>query len=215
VFVDGIGNMVLGTYTPYDPKTNVPQATAPNYPGYTASIVGKTITWTDGKPADTTVWTQTTAPTSTITVTDYKNQNGVAVHEIENGTNAFVTVDSLGNTSLGHFLSGSGKHGSADLYPTDIATFSSNNQVVTWSDGIYVWTQTANPPLLITLTDTSNAISHIQLMTPSTLIGLDGPLKGVTGTRLNGKIFWSNGQVWNNLDFNALNAFFEMGTGYP
>jgi hypothetical protein len=37
----------------------------------------------------------------------------------------------------------------------------------------------------------------------------------LTGTRLNGKIFWSNGQVWDNFDFNALNALFEMGTGYP
>jgi hypothetical protein len=217
VYVDGIGNMVLGTYTPYDPKTNVPRATAPNYPGYTASIVGKTITWTDGNPADTVVWTQTKSPTATITVTDYTNQNGVPVHVVQNGTNEFVIVDGLGNTSLGHFLSAT--TGAADSYPTDVATFSGNSQngtsVVAWQDGIFVWTQTNNPPLLITFTDASNTISHVKLLTPTTLVGLDGSLKGVTGTRVNGKINWSNGTVWDSFDFNALNAFFEMGTGYP
>jgi hypothetical protein len=43
----------------------------------------------------------------------------------------------------------------------------------------------------------------------------DGPLLGVTGTRLNGKIYWSNGEVWNNFNFDALNAFFEMRAVYP
>ena len=87
--------------------------------------------------------------------------------------------------------------------------------MVTWQDRIFVWTQTSNPPQLITFTDASNTISHVKLLTSSTLVGLDGSLNGVQGTRLNGKIFWSNGQVWDNFDFNALNAFFEMGTGYP
>jgi hypothetical protein len=211
VFVDRVGNLVLGTYSPYDPSKNTPQATAPNYPGYTASIVGNTITWTDGNPADTVVWTKTTSPAATITVTDYTNQNGVPVHLVQNGTNAFVIVDGLGNTSLGHFLSAT--TGVADRYPNDVATFSSSQ--VIWSDGIFVWTQTSNPPLLITFTDTSSAISHIRLLTATTLVGLDGSFNAVQGTRLNGKIFWSNGQVWDNLDESALNAFFEMGTGYP
>jgi hypothetical protein len=57
--------------------------------------------------------------------------------------------------------------------------------------------------------------SHIKLLTSTTLVGLDGSLKGIQGTRLNGKVFWSNGQVWDNLDASALNAFFEMGTGFP
>jgi len=80
------------------------QATSPNYPGWIASIVGNTITWTDGNPADTIVWTKTTDPASTIVVTDYTNQNGVPVHVVENGTNKFVMVDGVGNTSMGHFL---------------------------------------------------------------------------------------------------------------
>jgi len=86
---------------------------------------------------------------------------------------------------------------------------------VTWSDGVFVWTQTTNPPLLISSYDCNGILSHLKLLTPTTLIGLDGSLKGITGTRLNGKIFWSNGQIWDDFDFNALNAFFEMGTAYP
>ena len=159
VFIDGIGDMVLGTYLPYNPQTNNPQATAPQYVGYTASIVGNTITWTDANPADTVDWTQTSDPTSTITVTDYTNQNGVPVHVIQNGVvlngvEKFVIVDGLGNTSLGHFLTTT--TGVADSYPNDIATFSGDPQSgtsqVTWSDGVYVWTQTSIPPLLITAT---------------------------------------------------------------
>jgi hypothetical protein len=220
VFIDKSGSMVLGTYS--DSSTNVPQATAPGYPGYTASIVGNTITWTDGNPAHTRVWTQTSHPASTITVTDFTNQKGVPVHLVENGVSQngvvhFVIVDGMGNTSLGHFQTAT--TGVADSYPTDIATFSGNTQNVTrklvWSDGVFVWTQTDNPPLLISSFDAGGKLSHLKLLTATTLIGLDGPMQGVTGTRLNGKIFWLNGQVWDNLDFNALNAFFETGTGFP
>jgi len=210
VFIDSNANMVLGNYS--ISSANVPQATAPNYPGWVASFAGTTITWTDSNPADTIVWTLLPQRVSPISVTDYTNQNGVPVHVVENGTNTFVIVDGLGNTSLGHFLSAT--IGVADLYPTDPATFS-GNQVI-WADGIFVWTGTASPPpLLITLTDASNAISHVQLLTPTTLVGIDGPLVGVQGTRSNATIVWSNGDVWDNFDFNALNAFFEIGTGYP
>ncbi|MBI3860436.1 MAG: fibronectin type III domain-containing protein [Planctomycetia bacterium] len=209
VFVGSTGVMVLGTYS--NPNTNVPQATAPNYPGYTASIVGNTITWTNGKPADTVVWTKTTVPAASISVTDYTNQNGVPVHLVTNGTNMFVIVDGLGNTSLGHFLTAT--TGVADAYPTDIATFSGSK--VFWSDGIFVWTQTANPPLLITATDQNNAISHLAFQSATILIGLDGPLKGVTGTRVNDEIEWTNGAVWVNLGYDLLSALFELGTGFP
>ena len=104
-----------------------------------------------------------------------------------------------------------------DLSPfyhsTDVATFTANQ--VIWQDGIYVWTITNNPPLLITATDSNVAVSHLKLLTATTLIGLDGALQGVHGARLNGKIFWSNGEIWDNFNLNALHAFFELGAGYP
>ena len=207
VFIDSIGAMVLGTYS--NPNTNVPQATAPGYTGYTASIVGSTITWTNGNPAQTGVWTKTTSPATTITVTDYTNQNGVPVHLVENGRSTFAIVDALGQTSLGHFLPGG--TGVADSYLDDPATFT-GNQVI-WADGVYVWTKTTAPPLLITFIDGTGAISHVKLLTPTTLIGLDGPLKNIVGTRLNNRINWSNGSAWANFDFDGLNAFFQIGTG--
>ena len=63
--------------------------------------------------------------------------------------------------------------------------------------------------------DSNGAVSHAQVQSSGTVVGLDGPLSGLTATRQNGQLAWSNGAVWNNFDFNALNAFFEMATGYP
>jgi hypothetical protein len=40
-------------------------------------------------------------------------------------------------------------------------------------------------------------------------------LAGLTGSRKNGSILWSNGVSWNNFDFNALDALFSMVTAYP
>jgi len=123
----------------------------------------------------------------------------------------------LGNTSLGHFLTATTFV--VDTYPTDTGTFSgdpkNDTSKVTWSDGVYVWTQTNNPPLLITATDQNGFSSHLGIQSPTILIGLDGPLKGVKGTRVNDEVDWSNGAVWLDFDFSALNAFFEMGSGYP
>ena len=96
-----------------------------------------------------------------------------------------------------------------DLYPGDVATFSGNT--LAWQDGS-LWTQTNVVPLTITFTDTNGAVSHVQLQSRTMLIGLDGPLSGLTGTRQNGQIVWSDGTVWDAFDFNALNALFEMAT---
>src|SRR5579872_695945 len=147
---------------------------------------------------------------NSITVTDYTSPKGIPVHVVQNGTNTLVFVDGLGNTSLGAQLTAT--TGSADLYPGDIATFSSTK--VTWQDGT-IWTRVDSPPLLITVTDSSGAVSHVQLLSSTTFVGLNGPLQGVTGTRANGKITWSNGVVWQDFDLDALTALFEMGTGFP
>jgi hypothetical protein len=58
-------------------------------------------------------------------------------------------------------------------------------------------------------------VSHVRLTSPTTLIGLDRALQGLTATRLNDKLFWSNGAVWDNLDLELLNALFELGPGFP
>ncbi len=202
VFVDGTGHMSIGKYL------SPTQLMTPYFPNDIATISNDftTITWTDG-----TVWTLT-ARTSAITVIDYTNQNGIPVHLVQNGTSQVAFVDGLGRTSLGTMLSPTTAQ--ADLYPGDIATFSNNFNTVTWQDG-FVWTQSNTLPLVTTFTDTNGAVSHVKLTSPSTLVGLDGPLQGLTATRVNNEIEWSNGDVWANFDFNVLNAMFEMGTGYP
>lgn len=201
IFIDATGHISLGTFLDAA-KTKL---TTPYFPNDVATISNdfSTLTWSDGF-----VWTK--AATSSITVTDYTNQNGVPVHLIQNGTSQIAFVDGLGRTSLGTMLSPTTAQ--ADHYPGDVATFSGNT--VTWQDG-FVWTQTNALPLMTTFTDTNGAVSHLQLTSSTTLIGLDGAAGGLTGTRHNGQIVWSNGAVWNNLDVNALNSLFEMGTGYP
>lgn len=199
IFVDSLGRMSLGAFF------NVNQATADLYPNDVATFSGGSIFWQDGY-----VWTPAASRSPQITLTDYTNQNGVSTHVIRNGTANVAFSDGLGRLSLGKFFNLS--QALADAYPNDIATFSGNT--VIWQDG-FVWTGTSSPPITTTATDANGTISHLKLLSPTSLVGLDGALTGVTGTRLNGKINWSNGDVWDNFDFNLLNAFFEMGTTYP
>jgi hypothetical protein len=201
IFIDSTGHMALGTFS------SPTQASTPYYPNdvATISLNAAKVTWQDGS-----VWTKT-APTTAITVTNYTNAAGVAVHVVQNGTSQLAFVDSLGRTSLGTLLNPTTAQ--TDLYGAgDLATISGNT--VSWQDGS-LWTQTAVVPLTTTFFDTNGAITHVKLTSPNTLIGLDRELQGLTAMRLNGKLFWSNGAVWDNFDLNALNAFFEMGTGYP
>lgn len=200
IFVDGTGHMSIGSFI------SPTQLSTPYFPNDIATISNDMtrITWSDGG-----VWTAT-ARTSAITVIDYTNQLGVPVHLVKNGTNQLGFVDGLGRTSLGTMLSATTAQ--ADLYPGDVATFSGNT--VSWQDG-YTWTQTAVVPLMIMFTDTNGAVSHVKVTGPTTMAGLDRALQGLTATRQNNKLIWSNGQIWNISDLNALHAFFEMGTGYP
>ena len=198
VFIDATGFMALGTLI------SSTQATTPHFPGQVATFSGNSIIWSGG-----TVWTQT-ALTPAITVTNYLNPSGVPVHLIQNGTSQLVFVDALGRTALGTMLSLTTVQNS--LFGAEVGTLTANT--INWSNGI-VWTQTNVVPLMTTLTDTNGAVSHVRLTSPTTVLGLDGELQGLTATRVNSGLFWSNGDVWDNFDFNALNALFEMATGYP
>ncbi|MBI3865204.1 MAG: hypothetical protein HY290_25295, partial [Planctomycetia bacterium] len=199
VFVDKNGNMVLGTWI------TTTQVLAPGYGNAIATFSPGKVSWNDG-----TVWTLTNAPGGTLTVTDYVNPNGVPVHVVRNNTNNLCIVDGLGRTSLGTMLDAT--TGQVNLYPSDQLHYSGNT--IVWDDG-FVWTQVATVPPMITFTDTNNTSFHVQLTSRTTLIGLDGAMKNITATRLNGKLFWSNGAIWDNWDFNDLNALFQMHTGYP
>ena len=197
IFIDALGNLATGTFI------NATQATTPHFPGQIATFYPNKVVWSGG-----TVWTQTN-PTSAVTVTNYTNTVGLAFHVIQNGTTQLAFVDSQGNISLGSMLTASTFV--ANTNPSDVATISGTT--ISWQDGS-LWSQTNVVPLTISLIDTNGVVSHVKLQSPTTLVGLDGPLSGLTGTRQNGQIVWSNGSVWDNFDFNALNAFFEMANGY-
>jgi hypothetical protein len=200
VIIDATGHMSQGTFI------NSTQFSTPYFPGQIATIsgLGDTITWSGGI-----VWTQT-ARTSAVTLTNYTNQFGVPVHLIQNGTSQLAFVDALGRTALGTI---NGTTVQNPIFAAGVTGTLSGNTIV-WSNQ-YVWTQTNVVPLLIALTDTNGSVSHAQLTSATTLVGLDGTIIGLTAIRLNGKLFWSNGQIWDNFDPDALNALFEMATGYP
>lgn len=198
VFIDSQGAVSLGSWV------NPMQATSPAYPNIIATFVLGHVMWSDG-----TDWTHTNTLSPVVTVVDYTNTIGATTHVVQiAGSNRLVFVDGRGRTSLGTWIDAGHTQALADLYPGDKATFS--GATVTWDDGV-IWTRTTTPPPLILATDARGVVSHLKLLTPTTLVGLDGPLQGLTGTRLNGQIVWSNGTVWHGFDFNALNALFGMG----
>jgi hypothetical protein len=210
VFVDGLGRMSLGSFF------NTTQAKADLYPGDVATFSTNQVFWQDG-----TVWTKAAMPSTQITVTNYLNPRGVAVHAARNNSGNVAFLDSLGLLSLGTFINATQAVDNA--YPGAVATFSALAlpPFISWTTPIKgtneievtPWNVTFNPPITITATDVNGTISHLKFLSRATLVGLDGPFQGVQGTRLNGKIFWANGQVWTNFDFNSLNAFFEIQKG--
>jgi hypothetical protein len=200
VFVDSRGRMTLGSFFSPD------QATTDLYPGDVATVVGDVVVWQDG-----TVWLKSAVPSSQITLTDYTNPIGLATHTVTNGTANVAFSDSLGRLFLGTLTNAT--QAITSFYRGDVATFTPTT--VNWQDGT-VWNKTSAPPGTILATDANSSRSHLKLLEGfNTLIGLDGPLQGVTGNRRDDTIIWSNGEIWNGFDVNALNAFYEMQAGLP
>jgi hypothetical protein len=103
-----------------------------------------------------------------------------------------------------------------------------NGTTIQFANG-QVWTKLDQPPLNHTVSGTnpggksvsltvtqasafiinaSGQASHVNITSRTTLVAIDGASAGLTGTRVNGGIMWSNGVFWSNFDFNALNAAF-------
>jgi hypothetical protein len=199
-FVNGGGSVVLGT------MNNATQATVAAWGNDVATFSLGKINWSDGS-----VWLLTAAPANKLTLTNYVvASNGRSTSLVRNSSSIGVFVNGGGSMVLGTF---NGNTATVPAWNNDVATFSNGN--ISWSDG-NSWNLVTGPlPFLVKITDTNGAISLVQLLTPTTLVGRTGAMQGVTGTRVDGKIFWSNGAVWDNFDLDALNALFEMATGYP
>jgi hypothetical protein len=150
---------------------------------------------------------------------------------IQNGTTTLVFVNQAGTKFNGSFTDAT--HFSVPGFGTGTIS----NGKITWSSG-EVWYEnltvtgtkngaTATPVSItavvspggvtITMTDGTNTF-QARLTSANTIVitvGSSGMAAGVTGTRKNGAITWSNGVTWNNFDFNALDALFAVVQTYP
>ncbi len=145
---------------------------------------------------------------------DYKNVSGDPLHVTADGTTLTFT-NRVGATALGFWSS-----------PTQVAVPNwgvtgivsngkiqwSNNSV--WNKNLTVFGTGSDGTGVVSINETNNSItltnktggtSRAQI-TAAGLVALDW---GVTGTRTNGKIAWSNNTAWDNFDFNALDALFS------
>ncbi len=204
-FVNGAGTVALAT------MTSPTQATVAVWNNDVATFNSNgTINWSDGS-----VWNPNPSPSARLALTEYTNPvNGRTAYFVQNGTSTALVVNGGGAMALAVLNSPTNPtQATVAAWGNDVATFSGGN--ITWSDGA-TWSAltTALPPL-IAFTDTNGAVTYAQLLTATTLIGRQGALVGVTGTRQDDKIIWSNGEIWDNFDLRALNALFEMATGYP
>ncbi len=144
---------------------------------------------------------------------------------LQDGTTTLTFVDGTGHTSTGNWIN------TTQMVSNDAKGMGSiRNGTIFWSNGD-VWSENLTmqgtkvgaagttsivaTPTLITLTDTNGAVSHARLVNSSTIVVIDGAMNGLTGSRGNGQITWSNGAVWTNFDFNALSALFWMVQKYP
>jgi hypothetical protein len=148
------------------------------------------------------------------------------VSVLQDGSTTLRFVNRFGNSNPGLFLSptqvrdqGLGRTGTI-----------SNGQII-WSDG-EVWTKAlvingtragTSPAQAVSITATNSLIQAafgtetigLQLLSLNTIRAKSGSLMGMIGRRQGGKIVWSNGVTWENLDFNALNALFADIQTYP
>jgi len=147
VFIDRVGKMVLGTYSPYNRPRIRPRPRPPITRLH--CVHRRQYDHLDGWQTrrhrgldENDVLPRRRSPSPI-----YTNQNGVPVHLVSKRHECVCHRGWLGKHSLGHFLTAT--TGVADSYPSDVATFSgtiqSGSGKLTWSDGVYVWTQTGNP----------------------------------------------------------------------
>jgi hypothetical protein len=152
---------------------------------------------------------------------DFRNIAGDAVHVVQSGI-ALTFVNKAGGTSSGKWISPS----SVQAINWGVTGTIANGQIL-WSNNT-VWnknlvafatgggsglTSVTSTNSQIILTNKSGGTSRAEMTGENTLVALDWG--GVTGTRSNGKILWSNGTVWDNFDFNALDAVFADIKQFP
>jgi hypothetical protein len=217
-FIKDDGTWVLGTVVGTT-------ATAPGLSLGTGTLSAGKISWSVGP----TTWVQTTLAANVVSSAYYYNAaNGKSEQLIFNGaylifindagivsfgalnaakTQATVTLGATTYIATGNFTSSAAVGNVTFALPA-----APNTVVMTW-----VKTNALTP--LITLTDTNATTFHVRVTSSTTFVVIDGTASipaNTIGTRQSNKITWSNNAaIWNNFDFNALNALFQMSAGYP
>jgi hypothetical protein len=179
--------------------------------GTTGALVnGSTIQFANGQ-----VWTKLDlAP-------NYFTSAGGKTQLLQNGTITLGFVNSQNQSFSGQFADPTHLVTTTAATGFPIGTTATiGGGKITWSTG-EVWSESltvygTNPSgatISLTVTPTSaflvNAlghVSHVNITSPTTLAAIDGASAGLTAMRVSGGIQWSNGMLWNNFDFNALNA---------
>ncbi len=152
---------------------------------------------------------------------NFTNATGDAVHVTAAGT-VLTFMNKVGGTTAGSWTSpttvsapGWGVTGTVQngtiLWSNNTAWNKNLIVLGTGSDGTGV-TSLASTNTTITLTNKVGGTSRGQITNGNTIVALDW---GVTGTRTNGKIQWSNNTAWDNFDFNALDALFADIRTFP
>ncbi|MFN0054545.1 MAG: glycosyl hydrolase family 17 protein [Planctomycetales bacterium] len=168
----------------------------------------------------TITWSNSNAWRRLSLATEYVNPTGDAVRIIDNSTTALTFVNKLGGTSPGNWIN-----------PTQV-TATAWNQVGTVANGLIQWSngtawkkkltiegisnggtvRIAETHVGLTLTNKQGGQSTARITGANTIFAVQW---NVTGTRVNGKIVWSNSTTWNHFDLNALDAVFSDITTYP
>jgi hypothetical protein len=174
---------------------------------------GTTIVFPNGQ-----IWTKLDLSPNYTT-----SAGGGATQVVQNGTTTLGFVNSQGQSFSGNFTDPSHLITTSPATGFPVGTTATiGGGKITWSTG-EVWSenlsiQGTNPggtpvsitvtPTLITLVNAAGQLSFANITAPNTITVISGAMLGLTGTRVNGGISWSNGGTWSNFDFNALNAAF-------
>ena len=203
---------VNGAATSIGAILNPTQVRAVNFGNSVGTWVDNTLTFTNGQ-----VWTKLDlSPTYTSSIGNKPTQI------LQNGTTTLTFVDGNGISYTGNWLDAS------HLVATGFGTGTVANGMITWvrpNNITEVWstaltifgtqngsglTSITATPTLITVTDANNVSYTAIIPSPGTIVITSGALNGIVGTQRNGAILWSNGIVWDNFDYNALNVLFSL-----
>jgi hypothetical protein len=209
VFINDVGTWVIGT-------VSGTTATATGLGLGTGTLSTGIITWSNGGV----VWVQTTLSANVTTSYFYDKATGKAEQMLTNG-NYRIFVNDAGSIAFG--VLNAAKTQATIAAWSQIATFSGVNITFAKTSApntvIATWLPSNSLLPLVTFTDTDGTVFHVRITASNQLTVVDGNANvpaNVVGTRNSKQINWSNNSsAWNNYDFNALNALFQMGAGYP